>query len=86
MATRKDVSHMEKAGARISVLTKFNFGVGSSVVQMQEQVFNVLLFFYYVNILGLSGTLAGIATFLSLLVDGFSDPLIGSISDRWKSK
>lgn len=71
---------------KIRTMVKLNFGVGASVVQMQEWIFNVVLFFYYVNIIGLSGTYTGIATFITLIFDGVSDPLIGSISDRWKSK
>ena len=70
----------------VRTLTKINYGVGAISVQMQEFAFNAILFFYYVNVVGLSGTLAGLATFFSLIFDAISDPLIGSISDRWQSK
>ncbi|MCP4755021.1 MAG: MFS transporter [Proteobacteria bacterium] len=70
----------------VKTITKFNYGVGASSVQLQEFVFNAILFFFYVNVVGLSGTLAGLATFISLIFDAVSDPLVGSISDRWQSK
>ena len=70
----------------VKTTTKLNYGVGASAVQMQEFVFNAILFFFYVNIVGLSATLAGLATFVSLIFDAVSDPLVGSISDRWESK
>ena len=65
---------------------KFFYGMGSAIELIQGQIFNVLLFFYYVQVLGLSGTLSGIATFLSIFVDAISDPVVGSLSDRSKSK
>ena len=36
--------------------------------------------------LGLSGTLAGMALAVALLFDAVTDPLAGSLSDNWKSK
>ncbi len=65
---------------------KFFYGIGSATELLQGQIFNVLLFFFYVQVLGLSGTLAGIATFFSIFVDAVSDPVVGSLSDRSKSK
>ena len=65
---------------------KFFYGMGSAIEVLQAQIFNVLLFFYYVQVLGLSGTLAGLATFLSMFIDAISDPVVGSLSDRSKSK
>ncbi len=70
----------------VKTATKFNYGVGAASVQMQEFVFNAILFFFYVNIVGLSASLAGLATFVSLMFDAVSDPLVGSVSDRWESK
>jgi Na+/melibiose symporter-like transporter len=41
---------------------------------------------YYNQVLGLNATLAGLAPTLALLFDAVSDPLVGSISDRFKSR
>jgi len=42
--------------------------------------------FYLTAVCGLSGSLAGASVFISLLIDGFVDPLIGSLSDNWHSR
>jgi Na+/melibiose symporter-like transporter len=42
--------------------------------------------FYYKQVLGLSGTLAGFAIFISVLWDAVSDPLVGAWSDRLRTR
>lgn len=58
--------------------------------QIAEGVFSatvsIFLLFYYTQVLGLSGTLCGIALFIALCFDAITDPLIGTLSDGWKSK
>jgi Na+/melibiose symporter-like transporter len=44
------------------------------------------LFFYYSQIVGLSSALVGAAIATALVVDAFSDPLVGYLSDNWKSR
>ena len=46
----------------------------------------VFVLFYYKQVLGLSGTLAGLAIGISIIWDGISDPLIGAWSDRLRSR
>ncbi len=75
-----------KDARKVKGSVKFFYGIGSTTELLQGQIFNILLFFYYVQALGLSGTLAGTATFLSMFVDALSDPVVGSLSDRSKSK
>jgi len=81
-----DKSRVDFKADVVKTATKLKYGVGAASVQMQEFVFNAILFFFYVNVVGLSATLAGVATFVSLLFDAVSDPLVGSVSDRWDSK
>ena len=71
---------------RASLRTKLFFGLGASGGSAIDWVFGVLVFFYYQQILGLSGALAGTAVALSIVSDAVTDPLIGSFSDRYKSK
>jgi Na+/melibiose symporter-like transporter len=66
--------------------TKLAFGVGASAEAAVHIAFNTFNFLYYNNVLGLSGTLAGTAVTIALVFDAVSDPIIGSISDRWRSK
>lgn len=66
--------------------TKLFYGVGSVSEGTKNTVFNVFLLFYYNQVLGLSGTLSGIAIFIALCIDAITDPLIGSISDNFHSR
>ncbi|MDC0147368.1 MFS transporter [Alphaproteobacteria bacterium] len=46
----------------------------------------VFVLFYYEQMLGLSGTLTGLAIAILILWDGIGDPLIGMWSDRLRSR
>ncbi len=66
--------------------SKLAFGVGQFAEGLKNTAFSLFVLFYYNQVLGLSGTLAGTALFIALVFDAFTDPLAGSLSDRWKSK
>ena len=70
----------------LSVRTKVAFGVGATAESSISIVFNSFNFLFYNNVLGLSGTLCGLAVTIALIFDAVSDPLVGSISDRWRSR
>lgn len=70
----------------VSLRTKLWFGLGASGESATNWIFNALTFLYYQQILGLSGSLAGLAVFIGIASDAVSDPLMGSISDRFRSK
>jgi Na+/melibiose symporter-like transporter len=66
--------------------TKLAFGVGASAeaaVGIGFIAFNLL--FYY-NVLGLPAKWCGMAVMIALLFDAVSDPVLGAISDRWRSR
>src|SRR5262245_29422183 len=71
---------------RLRIGTKLGFGVGSVAEGAVVTAFNTWNFLFYNQVLGLSGTLAGLAVTISLILDGISEPLVGSLSDRWRSK
>ena len=62
------------------------YGFGSVAEGVKNTAFSVFLLFYFSQVLGLPGTMAGGAIFLALCVDAVTDPLIGSISDNFTSK
>ena len=66
--------------------TRFLFGVGQVAEGIKSYCFGMFVLFYYNQVLGLSGTLCGLAIALALLVDAISDPAAGSISDNFKSR
>jgi len=65
---------------------KAAYGLGQVVQSGGFDVALPLTFFYYTQVLGLSGIMTGIAVGLSLCVDAILDPLVGSISDNIKSR
>jgi Na+/melibiose symporter-like transporter len=74
------------ADSKVTLRTKFMFGIGAAGESATNWIFNILVFFFYQQILGLSGSLAGIAVALAIISDAVTDPLVGSISDRFVSK
>jgi len=74
------------SGEKLSIGTKLGFGVGSVAEGAIYIAFNTWNFLFYNQVLGLSGTLAGLAVTVSLVLDAIADPVVGSISDRWRSR
>jgi len=62
------------------------FSTGDAVLGVVDTVLGTFLLFYLTAVCGISGTLAGIATLMSLLIDAVVDPLIGFISDGTQSR
>lgn len=73
------------AAPRVSPLTVASFGAAGAAVGLISGGLNFLLLLYYHHVLHLSAALAGLALALALVLDGFADPLIGYVSDRWRS-
>jgi len=69
----------------VPVRSKVAFGVGASAEAICLITFGAFAMFYYNQVLGVPATLAGLAPTLALIADAVTDPLMGSISDRWRS-
>ena len=65
---------------------KLAFGVGQLGEGLKNGAFGIFLLFYYNQVLGMPGTLAGLAVGTAVVVDAFTDPLAGSLSDHWRSR
>jgi GPH family glycoside/pentoside/hexuronide:cation symporter len=66
--------------------TKIAYGIGQVGEGIKSRGFDFVVFFYFTQVLGLSGSLAGIAVAIALVFDAFTDPIAGHLSDNWKSK
>lgn len=71
---------------KMGLFTKISYGIGQAGEGIKNTSFELFLFFYYNQVLGLSGTLAGAATFIALGVDAVFDPFAGSLSDSFRSR
>lgn len=70
----------------VGLATRFAYGFGSIAEGVKNIAFNTFLLFYYNAVLGLSGSLSGVAIFVALCVDAVTDPLVGSLSDNLHSR
>lgn len=71
---------------QVSSGTKMLYGLGFASQGIKDGLFQVFLFIFYNQVLGLDPILTGAATVIALVFDAISDPLVGVISDNWKSK
>lgn len=62
------------------------FASGQIPEGVQSTAFGFFLLYFYNQVLGLSGFLASTAIVLALVVDAVVDPIIGSLSDRTRSR
>jgi Na+/melibiose symporter-like transporter len=68
---------------RLERRTKHAYGFGEIAEGVKNTAFTTFLLFYFNQVLGLSGTLAGVALFTATALDAVSDSLMGSYSDRF---
>ena len=66
--------------------TMLSYGIGQAAEGFKNQAFNIFLLFYYQQVVGIPGTLAGLALGIALFFDAISDPAAGVISDRFRSR
>ncbi len=60
--------------------------MGGAVYAVKEAAYIMFVLLFYTQVLGLSGTATGIVLFIAIVWDAISDPLMGSWSDRLKSR
>ncbi len=63
---------------------KAAFGSGSIADSIYFYAWDLFVLFYYTQVLGLPGSLTGLAIMISLIVDAVSDPYVGYLSDKWR--
>ena len=71
---------------KVSLATKFFQAVGALPEALKNFAFGTFLLFYYNQVLGLNAFKASIAIAVALIIDAVADPLIGSVSDRMKTR
>ena len=65
---------------------KFIYGVGAFGYGSVNQMLNNFLMFFGTGVLGLSGTLMGLAIAISTVWDAVTDPLVGALSDNYRGR
>jgi Na+/melibiose symporter-like transporter len=70
----------------LPISTKLFQGVGALPDTYKNFAFGTLLLFYYNQVLGLPAARASLALMIALVIDAITDPLMGSVSDRFRSR
>ncbi|MEJ1970468.1 MAG: MFS transporter [Rhizomicrobium sp.] len=66
--------------------TKFFYGLGAVAYGVRDTSFGSFVLLFYNQVLGLPAAMAGLALALTLVADAVLDPLIGLVSDGWRSR
>ena len=62
------------------------YGCGAVAFGVKANGFNYLLLYFYSQIMGLPPEKVSFGLALALIIDAFTDPLIGTISDNFRSR
>ncbi|MBS7401458.1 MAG: MFS transporter [Eubacteriales bacterium] len=71
---------------KVSRTDKLFYGVGAFGYGSVNQTLNNFLMFFGTGVLGLSGTLMGLAIAISTVWDAVTDPLVGAMSDNFRGR
>jgi len=71
---------------RLGLSTRLLYGAGSIAFGVKDSGFSYFLLIFYNQVLGLPSATVGIAIMIALFVDAFLDPVIGQVSDNWRSR
>ncbi|MFK7978317.1 MAG: MFS transporter [Halioglobus sp.] len=70
----------------LTAVQKWSYAIGNVPYTVKDTAFGSFVVFYYTQVLGLSGSLAGLAMFIALTWDAISDPIVGSWSDSLRTR
>ena len=71
---------------RLALSTKLFYGFGSVAYGVKDNGFSYLLLIFYNQVVGLRAEVVGAAIMIALVFDAFLDPIVGQISDNWRSR
>lgn len=71
---------------RLSMSTKIGYGLGQIGISVPYNMVLVFLLFFFTNVAGLQPAFAGTIMLIATVWAAFADPIIGTFSDRIRSK
>jgi glycoside/pentoside/hexuronide:cation symporter, GPH family len=80
------ISPIAPASPRLSFSTKLFYGLGSVAFGVKDNGFSYLLLLFYNQVVGLPAAMVGLAILVAMIFDAFLDPVVGQISDNWRSR
>ena len=70
----------------VSFKEKLGYAMGDVASNFYWRVFDVFLFFFYTDVVGLAPSAVGTMMLVTRIIDAFSDPLMGAMADRTKTR
>ena len=86
ISTASESSPAGSATEPLRFTEKLGYGLGDAASNFFFQVFNIFLLYYYTDIFGLSAAAVGTMFLVTKIVDALSDPVMGLIADRTRSR
>ncbi len=77
---------MGEATEKLKFTEKLGYGLGDTASNFFFQVFNIFLLYYYTDIFGIPAAAVGTMFLVTKIVDAASDPVMGLIADRTRSR
>lgn len=72
--------------ARIGFAEKVGYGLGDTASNLYFQFFNLFLFYYYTDVVGLNPAAIGTMYLIANFWDAVNDPLMGAFADRVQTR
>ncbi len=76
----------ETGGPRLSFRRKLGFAMGDYACNLYWQSISLFLMFYYTDAIGLPASTAGLIYMVASIFDGVTDPLMGAVADRTRTR
>ncbi len=73
-------------GDRLSFTENLGFGLGDMASNFFFQTFGIFLLYYYTDVFGIEPAAAAAMFFFTRLIDAFTDPAMGAVADRTKTR
>ena len=86
MSSESEIAGRNRPKETLSFKEKLGYGLGDTASNFFFQVFNIFLLYYYTDIFGIDPALIGVMFIVTKGVDAISDPVMGIIADRTKSR
>ncbi|HEY8615624.1 MFS transporter [Phenylobacterium sp.] len=73
-------------GRRLGLGTKLTYAVGAAATNLKVRALSTFLVIFYNQVVGLSPKTVGAILMIALVVDAVLDPIVGQISDNFRSR
>ena len=71
---------------RLTLKTRIGYGIGDIAICLYWSGVGLYLLYFYTDVVGISGSLAGLIYFLGMAWDAATDPFMGYIAERTRTK